>query len=411
MQDTGAETVPLSLSDSHGEANGSNSNAVQLDQPPLLQEQASSLQEQALSLQEQPSLKIQEDLHLTAVWQRTKYPLQLPPETTVMQLKQKLQTLTGVQTDRQKLLGLVKGKLPPDSASLASLAIASNLSFNMMGSVQEQIFQPPPDGTLSDIIDDMNMDIDYNANHSELQLPHIDPVNISSLEKITRKTNIHLINSLRSGKKLLVLDLDLTLFDCKTPATHIDLLARPGLHDFLATVYAYYDICIWSQTSWKWLEMKITELGMLTHLDYRIAFVMDQSTMFSIVSLLKPSSSTSVSDPAIVSRSGTGSNSASASGMVPTKHQVKPLQLIWNKFPGRFDASNTIHVDDLQRNFAMNPQSGLKISAFRNGPVSRATDRELVSLGMYLVRLSLVDDFRQLDHKKWKRFKGPFPLE
>ncbi|KAH6594087.1 hypothetical protein BASA61_004076 [Batrachochytrium salamandrivorans] len=405
MQDTGAETVPLSLSDSHGEANGSNSNAVQLDQPPLLQEQASSLQEQ------HHSLKIQEDLHLTAVWQRTKYPLQLPPETTVMQLKQKLQTLTGVQTDRQKLLGLVKGKLPPDSASLASLAIASNLSFNMMGSVQEQIFQPPPDGTLSDIIDDMNMDIDYNTNHSELQLPHIDPVNISSLEKITRKTNIHLINSLRSGKKLLVLDLDLTLFDCKTPATHIDLLARPGLHDFLATVYAYYDICIWSQTSWKWLEMKITELGMLTHLDYRIAFVMDQSTMFSIVSLLKPSSSTSVSDPAIVSRSGTGSNSASASGMVPTKHQVKPLQLIWNKFPGRFDASNTIHVDDLQRNFAMNPQSGLKISAFRNGPVSRATDRELVSLGMYLVRLSLVDDFRQLDHKKWKRFKGPFPLE
>jgi len=49
-------------------------------------------------------------------------------------------------------------------------------------------------------------------------------------------------------------------------------MARPGLHDFLSLVYQDYDLVVWSQTSWKWLEMKITSLGMLTHPNYRISF-------------------------------------------------------------------------------------------------------------------------------------------
>ncbi|KAJ1480510.1 hypothetical protein T484DRAFT_1810442, partial [Baffinella frigidus] len=32
-----------------------------------------------------------------------------------------------------------------------------------------------------------------------------------------------------------------------------------------------------------------------------------------------------------------------------------------------YNESNTVHVDDLSRNFALNPQQGLKISAYKEG--------------------------------------------
>ena len=49
----------------------------------------------------------------------------------------------------------------------------------------------------------------------------------------------------REGKKLLVLDIDYTLFDHRSTAeTGVELM-RPFLHEFLETAYAHYDIAIW----------------------------------------------------------------------------------------------------------------------------------------------------------------------
>lgn len=90
------------------------------------------------------------------------------------------------------------------------------------------------------------------------------------------------------------------------------------------------------------------------------------------------------------------------------KHQVKALDIIWNKFP-QFSAKNTIHVDDLSRNFALNPKCGLKISAFKHAPVKRLTDRELYYVARYLLLIVNVDDFTTLNHKvKAKRMTCSF---
>lgn len=89
----------------------------------------------------------------------------------------------------------------------------------------------------------------------------------------------------------------------------------------------------------------------------------------------------------------------------PWFHEVKALDIIWSKLPEHYSAANSIHVDDLGRNFAMNPQSGLKIKAFKNAPVSRHTDQELYFVGRYLYLVSKNEkDFRVLDHKKWKKY-------
>ncbi|KAF9388120.1 hypothetical protein CPB97_001571 [Podila verticillata] len=303
---------------------------------------------------------------LTAQWNGKKLPFEIDMESTIGELKNMLMELTNVEPKRQKLM-LVKGKLPEDHVVLSTLSLKNNQTFLMMGTPEAKVIKAPevmPD-VLNDLEEDYTPDDEAFANDAQNQ---------KSLKSTVAKCDINIMNPLRPGKKLLVLDLDYTLIDCKALNSHMFDIMRPGLHDFLTVCYEHYDIVIWSQTSWRALEAKITTIGLLDHINYKIAFVMDISTMFSVLS----------------QRDGK-----------PFKHQVKALDIIWQKFP-QFSARNTIHVDDLSRNFAMNPKSGLKIGAYKNGAVSRHTDKELVHLAKYLVEITKSSDFKELDHKNWK---------
>lgn len=51
--------------------------------------------------------------------------------------------------------------------------------------------------------------------------------------------------------------------------TSPEQMKRPHMDAFLTAVYEYYDLAIWSQTSWRWLELKLTELGFLNNPNYR----------------------------------------------------------------------------------------------------------------------------------------------
>jgi len=317
----------------------------------------------------------------------------LPSSTTIGMVKEMLQQRTRILPIRQKLVGLValKGgaKGVTDDLALSGLKVKGKSSdanithqFILMGTPEEEIFvDPSARDDLPDVIDDF--DLDFNAGSDEW-LQHV--ANGENLKKFTEHTQVHIMNPPRQGKPLLVLDLDHTLLDFSSKTLARDtstgvgqglaaIMKRPYMDDFLTKCYQYYDLVVWSQTSWRWLETKLIELGMLMHPGYRFCFVLDKTSMFTIKS---------------TKRDGTS-----------VTHHVKPLQILWSKFP-RWGAHNTVHIDDLSRNFALNLGSGLKIKAYYRKKSSAYRDAELLGLARYLEELARAAvSFVQVDFDKW----------
>ncbi|KAF8720580.1 hypothetical protein AX14_010924 [Amanita brunnescens Koide BX004] len=312
---------------------------------------------------------------LQFTWSGKPFSLDVAESDRVFDLKAALQSLTDVPPERQKILGLVKGKLPPDQARITDLKLISGKKFTLVGTPEgAEIKDPSQLEYLPGVVNDL--DVDFSDNIEEATAYKNDQRNKRKIKEATTKLQLNIITPLRVGRKLLVLDIDYTILDTK-PLISGSLppaeCARPGLHEFLEMVYPYYDICIWSQTSWVWLETKLVELGMVgSNRNYHISFVLDKTSMFTVFTEREGKTWT---------------------------HSVKALQIIWNHFP-QFDASNTIHIDDLSRNFALNPKEGLKIQAFKHAHSAEAiADRELEKLGKYLLHIANVPNFQTLSHR------------
>jgi len=315
---------------------------------------------------------------LQFTWAGKSFKLEIADSDRVFDLKAALYALTKVPSDRQKILGLVKGKLPPDQSRIADLSLVPGKKFTLVGTPEgDEIKDPSKLESLPDVINDL--DVDFVENLAASNNYQHDARNIRKVQEATKNLQLNIIHPLREGKKLLVLDIDYTILDTK-PLTSGSLppaeCARPGLHAFLEAIYPYYDICIWSQTSWIWLETKLVELEMIgAGRRYEISFVLDKTCMFTVFT---------------------------ERDNKPWTHSVKALQIIWNLFP-QFNATNTLHVDDLSRNFALNPKEGLKISAFKNAHTPEGlADRELYKLTRYMLHIATIDDFTILSHKHWK---------
>jgi ubiquitin-like domain-containing CTD phosphatase 1 len=153
------------------------------------------------------------------------------------------------------------------------------------------------------------------------------------------------MNEPRQGKRLLVLDLDYSKYHpfCVTDKSSGRFQASPrwitaskrmrsSLHArVLGAVsqvlidqtdercYEHYDIVIWSQTHWRWLESKLVELEIVggPH-NYKISFVVDRQPMFPVFTL--------------------------RGGGQMQKHEVKALSYIWAQYPqwGRHNVSQDL---------------------------------------------------------------------
>ncbi|KAM0756613.1 HAD-superfamily subfamily IIID h [Meredithblackwellia eburnea MCA 4105] len=322
-------------------------------------------------------------------WKGTKFDINVVESDTVGDLKTLVWSMTSVPPDRQKILGLVKGRLPADEIEVKTfLSDGRRKEFMMLGTPEGEELKEvgAPTGT-------PEVDLDYATKEAQAARRKAAD-NVRNRRKLKVAADqlgeIQLMNQPRPGKKLLVLDLDGCILDTnlwKESNFVAEHFARPFLHQFLGTISPYYDIVIWSQTSWRWLETKLVELQILgdeKRGDYNIIFVLDRTPMFSVYS----------------ERNGQ-----------PFKHEVKALGIIWSKFPNNYGPENTVHVDDLSRNFALNPGNGIKVHAYRDAMINQETDRELAFVARYMIQIANMPDvdFSKLDHSRFRKLDAPLP--
>ncbi|XP_051136993.1 ubiquitin-like domain-containing CTD phosphatase [Andrographis paniculata] len=309
----------------------------------------------------------EEELTLTVKWSGKEYIVRVCGDDSVGELKRRICEATKVLPKRQKLLyPKVGSRLSDDSLLLSQIPLKSSLKMTMIGTVEDDIIVDPVESP--EIIDDFELGQDEVVDIKDKE------VNKQKLRRRIEQYKIELRTPCREGKKLLVLDIDYTLFDHRSPAENPLELMRPYLHEFLSAVYAEYDIIIWSATSMKWVELKMGQLGVLNNPNYKITALLDHLAMITV-----QSDNRGVFD-------------------------CKPLGLIWAHFPEYYSAKNTIMFDDLRRNFVMNPQNGLTIKPFRKAHANRNSDQELVKLTQYLLAIAELDDLSTLDHRNWESY-------
>lgn len=313
---------------------------------------------------------MENEVTIVVKWSGKEYNINnLSESDTVQTLKNAIQKETGVRPERQKLLNLkLKGKIPDDDCQIGTLKLKPGFKVMMMGSLEEDIADasvPPED--MPDVINDLDIEEEEVAIENK-------EVYLAKIDRRIREYKVNILNSPRDGKKLLVLDIDYTLFDHRSTAETGYELMRPYLHEFLTSAYKDYDIVIWSATSMKWIEEKMKLLGVSSHPDYKIAFYLDSLAMISV--------------------------HTPKYGVV----QVKPLGVIWGKFD-QYSSKNTIMFDDIRRNFLMNPHNGLKIRPFKQAHLNRDKDRELLRLAKYLQDIAQEEDLSSLEHKHWEKYK------
>ncbi|KAL0365026.1 UNVERIFIED_CONTAM: Ubiquitin-like domain-containing CTD phosphatase [Sesamum angustifolium] len=219
----------------------------------------------------------EEELTLTVKWSGKEYTVRVCGDDTVGELKRRICEATNVLPKRQKLLyPKVGSKLADDSLLLSQIPLKAAVKMTMIGTVEDDIIVDPVESP--EIVDDFELGQDEVVDIKDKD------VNKQKLRRRIEQYKIELRNPCREGKKLLVLDIDYTLFDHRSPAENPLELMRPYLHEFLSAVYAEYDIMIWSATSMKWVELKMGQLGVLNNPNYKITALLDHLAMITVQS-------------------------------------------------------------------------------------------------------------------------------
>jgi len=311
---------------------------------------------------------------------KSKHTLHLHADCLVTDLKAQIADCLGVAPAGQTLAGLPKSA---DDAPLRGLPLKRPVHKLLLVGVRDEAraaaraAEAAALAAADGVVDDLAHDDDAGG-EAAADLSRV-PAFAALVDERVASYRPKVLAGLRpAAKALLVLDVDYTLMDHVTTAERPIDMMRPFLHAMLTSAYASgYDIVIWSATSMIWVETKMRELGVLRSPHYRIAALVDAGAMITV--------------------------DAPHYGRV----KIKPLGVLWGLARAlgvdSFGSHNTIMLDDLRRNFLLNPANGLRIEACRNMPAIRHTDRELLHLSKYLEVIVGLPTFGGLEHRNWRR--------
>lgn len=303
------------------------------------------------------------------------------PSETIAGLKRVLETETKVLAKKQKLLGLKtkEGRPAGDDTTVQDIALKPQQKILLMGTPEETYKAFAEQELVEPHFQVHNEDEDDGEEGKEAMTSGLNAVDVEEkLQRRFRGAIIKEINSPRDGKKCAVFDIDYTIFALDSKSERASDLARPYLHDLFSAIYPFFDIVIWSATSMKWIDVKLKELGIFSNPSYKVTLTMDYTAMVTIATPGK--------------------------GKTPTLFDCKPLAVLWNRYGSHYNHENTIMVDDLRRNYVLNPQNGLVIKPFKHAMTSGRNDRELLKLKAYLLKIAQLDSLKELDHDRWKRY-------
>ncbi|KAF2895349.1 hypothetical protein ILUMI_10824 [Ignelater luminosus] len=286
-----------------------------------------------------------EKLDVIVEFNNDRYDISTTTEDTLKGLKNLIYTVTKVPTYRQFFLNIgFSAVTKSDKSILKDLNITSRFVLKMKDLLRE----PSPSSI-------------PEAGDSATRSPR------TSHPRVLRRRNyMKVVGKPRQGKKLVVVDIDQTIYDRDVSAENLS--GRPYFQEFLAQIYQEYDIAVWSATDMRSLEYKLCVLGIDRHPDYKLLFYLDVRSTVSILIL---------------------------GGEI----QAKPLNVIWKEFP-QFNSKNTIICDDRQENFFFNSKNGILVSAYFTEDYDK--DDELLKLGTYLKNIAKSNDLGAFDHRVWR---------
>ena len=114
---------------------------------------------------------------------------------------------------------------------LLNLSLKNGTKIMMMGSSEAAIKD------VSEVVNDPSVINDFEEDVAQQLSTEYREEYLQKVANRVKSYEVKIINEPREGKKLLVLDIDYTLFDHKSTAETGRELMRPYLHEFLTTAY------------------------------------------------------------------------------------------------------------------------------------------------------------------------------